>query len=386
MRLALYSPNGGYYTSDRVRIGIDGDFYTSPATHPAFGAVLALQLEQMWRLLNEPRSFTVVEGGGAKGFLARDILRYAVQLTPEFFDAITYVILENDKAGYVKYQTDGEIAVSWDAATEMQPITDGVFLSNELFDAFPRHRVAKEVGDLFEIYVSLSADGDFIELLDEPSTPALREYLTAAGVDLPERCRAEIDLEGAGYLENVANKIQRGFTITIDYGYHATDLYSERWRQGTILAYYKHTATNNYYIRVGRQDLTAHVDFTTLARGGERGGMVTEGLLTQQHFLKKLGIQTFLDRLREAGLRQDAYMTNRMSLLELTQREGFGQFGVLLQSKGIGRLGLDTLVDSRARHGDPSLTLPVLSDEHMPLMEGRYPHMAMQDFDIDRFL
>ena len=163
-------------------------------------------------------------------------------------------------------------------------------MSNELFDAFPRHRVIKQGKELLEIYVTLNNEEDFIELLDEPSTPQLKDYFTALDIDLPERCQAEIDLEGPSFMQRIALAIRTGFTMTIDYGFDAANLYTERMRQGTLLSYFRHTASNNYYIRVGRQDLTAHIDFTSFAKAGEDAGMETVGLMTQQQYLKKLGI------------------------------------------------------------------------------------------------
>ena len=80
MRFALYDPDGGYYTSGVIHVGADGDFYTAPAAHPAFGAMLALQLERMWELLGRPQPMSIVEGGGGKGLLAADILSYAKSL------------------------------------------------------------------------------------------------------------------------------------------------------------------------------------------------------------------------------------------------------------------------------------------------------------------
>ena len=94
MRVALYDPEDGYYRGDAERIGPEGDFYTAPATHPAFGALLALQLERCWDLLDRPEVFTVVEGGGGKGRLALDILAYVPGLAPDFARAVDYRIIE----------------------------------------------------------------------------------------------------------------------------------------------------------------------------------------------------------------------------------------------------------------------------------------------------
>ena len=72
MDLALYWPRGGYYSSGDP-IGPGGDYYTSPQVHPVFATLLAVQLFQMWELLDRPDPFTVVELGAGNGLLGRDL-------------------------------------------------------------------------------------------------------------------------------------------------------------------------------------------------------------------------------------------------------------------------------------------------------------------------
>ena len=108
MRAALYDPDGGYYAGGANHVGADGDFYTAPAAHPAFGAMLALQLEQMWELLGKPHPMSIIEGGGGKGLLAVDILAYARSLDPEFVAALDYRIIETGRNGRVRGVGSGD--------------------------------------------------------------------------------------------------------------------------------------------------------------------------------------------------------------------------------------------------------------------------------------
>ena len=378
MRAALYDPEEGYYTSGADRVGRDGDFYTAPSAHPAFGAMLALQLEQMWELLGRPAPFSVVEGGGGKGLLAGDVLSYAQSLAPAFGHSIEYRLVEVGRAGKVSGPgAGGEIDITWSQGTDEVGVGTGVFLSNELFDADPRHRVVNQGGRIYELLVDAGSQG-FTELLGPPSTPEIEEYFTRVGVTLPEGCEAEVDLIGPPFLAGVSASIDRGFSITIDYGYPAESLFSERRRRGTLLCHHRHVSSANPYIRVGKQDITAHVDFTALAIAGESAGMVTEGLLTQQRYLKKLGIQTLIDGLRRApNLSEEVVMANRMPMLELTAPDKFGRFGVLVQSKGLGApFGEDQVIFSRARRGDADVSAPLRTEDHAPVFEGKYPQYA----------
>lgn len=384
MRAALYDPDQGYYTAGGNHIGPDGDFYTSPSTHPIFGALIALQMERLWELMDRPETFTIVEGGGAKGLLARTILSYTEHLDLDFRRAVRYWVLEPERRARVHPSgAEDPQALVWEGSAALPSIEAGAFLSNELFDAYPVHRVIRQGGQLYELYVDLAGE-DFIESPDLPSTPALEEHFREVGIELPEGCRADVDLEGPRRLGQIGHGMERGFVVSIDYGYPAEMLYGVNRRQGTLLCYHRHLSSPNPYIRIGRQDITAHVDFTALARTGERVGLHTEGLLTQQRYLKKLGIQSYLDRLRESRLPPDAHTANQMAILELTRANGFGQFGVLVQSKGTGApWGIDTIAISRVRDGLGPLPLPLLTAEYMPLLEAGYPHFqAFQGLDL----
>ncbi len=365
MRVALYDPDGGYYSTLEDRIGPTGDFYTSPATHPAFGALLALQLERCWELLDKPAQFTIIEEGGGKGRLAADILAYSRHLAAGFSNAVDYHVVERGQNGRV---TPDEIQA-------------GAIISNELYDAMPRHRVIQQGQTLYELLVD-ATDAGFIELIAEPSTPELAERMRRLDVTLPNGSKAEIDLEGAAHLKQSASRLRRGFVFTIDYGYPAATLYDGSRREGTLLCYHRHTSSTNPYIRLGKQDITAHVDFTSLAWAAEEAGLLTEGLLTQQRYLKKLGSQAFIDALRERDLPPQDVLANRMAILELTRPNGFGGFGVLVHSTGAENgepFGIDDVVISRARGGLDGLPPVLLSPDHMPLLAGRYPQYSELD-------
>ncbi len=383
MRVVLYDPDGGYYSSLDERIGPGGDFYTAPATHPAFGALLALQLERCWELLDKPQTFTIVEEGGGKGRLAEDFFNYVRHLATDFCQAVDYRMVEFGRNGRVtpSQDDDAKIDINWDVDALPDEIETGVIISNELYDAMPRHRVIQQGETLYELLVD-ATDAGFIETIAEPSTPALAERLRQVDVTLPNGSKAEIDLEGTAYLSESASRLRRGFIFTIDYGFPAATLYDGSRREGTLLCYHRHTSSTNPYIRLGKQDITAHVDFTSLAWAGEEAGLRTEGLLTQQRFLKKLGSQAFIDALRELDLPPQDILANRMAILELTKPSGFGGFGVLIHSTGTEAgepFGVDDIVISRARGGLDGLPLALLTSDHMPLLAGRYPQYSELD-------
>ena len=354
MALALYGP-GGYYTGGEAnRIGAAGDFFTSPHAHPAFGALIALQLEQMWRLLGRPERFDVVEAGSGGGRLARDVGDFASALDASFAAAVAYQEVE----GYGSELPDGFA---------------GCLLSNELFDAFPVHRARMVEGELREVYVTLSEDGQLVEALDEPSTPDLAARLASEGVELGEGWTAEVSLEAEDWMRDAAPRLDRGYAITIDYGDPAERLYSERRRDGTLRAHYQHTASDDPYARVGRQDLTAHVDFTALIAAGEAAGLMPVTLMTQREFLTNLGAEVLLDVIARSDGPKQADLKGLRSLVDPT---GLGGFRVLVQAKGAPAAALACLDGESERRDlkariESGLAPPRLTPAHLDQLAGR---------------
>lgn len=383
METALYYPGLGYYSQARERIGAAGDFYTSPATHPLFGALIALQLEQMRQLLDIPPLFTVVEVGAGKGLLAKAVIDYLPHLSPAFASSLNYLAIEREKTEMLYPHLPSRKAATNNAipASSIPDRITGCFVSNELLDALPVHRVTRRKGRMFEVYVALQNDGSFCEVLDKPSSPLLEQQLISEGITLAEGQTAEVNLEAVRWIDNIARKLDRGFIITIDYGFLAQELYSEERKQGTLMTYYRHTAADNLYYRIGEQDITSHVNFTSLILAGEKTGLRVEGYTSQRQFLQNLGIKAFLQALTLKGLSQYDYTANRFAILELIKPGGFGDFKVLVQSKGLGPVNLYGLTPDnemvrglRSRKMD--LAVPVLGKEHIPLLAGKYPHLA----------
>ena len=284
--MALYHPDGGYYMADE-RIGAAGDYYTSPSVHPAFGALLAVQLFQMWQLLERPSKFTVAEGGAGNGLLCRDVTSAAECLDEEFAHSLRYVCVDRRATPGLEGGLDSVSRVASDSLP-LQGIV-GCILSNELLDAFPVHQVTLQDGRLREIWVTANG-GELALVAEEPSTPLLAGRLAALGVELKEGQVAEINLGLDKWARDVAHSMERGFVLTIDYGRLAEDLYSpaDRFR-GTLTTYRDHLQTDRPLERIGQQDMSAQVDFTSLARAGTHAGLEFLGYTTQADFLGNLG-------------------------------------------------------------------------------------------------
>ncbi len=333
MELVLYHPEYGYYTSKKEKIGKKGDYYTSSDVHSVFGGLIARQLEQMWRLLGSGR-YTIVELGAGKGWLCYDILNFIRTELPEFFEKIDYKIVEISR-NLIERQSNTlkglEEKVSWESFSEdgfsFNPI-EGSFLSNEFVDSLPVHQVIVENNCLKEIYVTIK-DDVFCEKIDELSSPELRDYFNTLKINLKEGQRAEVNLKVLDWVKNLSQYMHRGFVITIDYGHLAEELYSKQRYRGSLMCYYEHMTSENPYERIGMQDITSHVNFSSLMEEGARYGLSTTGFVRQSNFLIALGI---LNKMNEA----QGDIGKLLTMKNLFLPGGMGDvFKVLIQHKGI---------------------------------------------------
>jgi Uncharacterized conserved protein len=177
-------------------------------------------------------------------------------------------------------------------------------------------------------YVTIK-DDEFCEAIDDLSSPALRDYFNNLKIDLKEGQRAEVNLKALDWVKNISRCLNRGFVITIDYGHLAEDLYPEERYRGTLMCYYEHTTSENPYERVGNQDITSHVNFSSIIEEGIKSGLNTTGFVRQSNFLIALGI---LNKMNDV---QDD-INKLLTMKNLFLPGGMGDvFKVLIQHKGI---------------------------------------------------
>lgn len=352
MNWVLYHPQHGYYATNQVNIGAGGDFFTAPHLGADFGELLAEQFVEMWKLLSYPKPFTLVEIGAGQGLLVQDVLHYLHRHYFECFDAMHYIVVEKSAALRAEQQQRLKALsrfgdhLSWQTWDEI-PLGSivGCCFSNELVDAFPVHQFVWERGELQEVYVTCDRTSlQFSEIIDQPSTTQLLEYFELNGIDLksaayPEGYRSEINLAALEWLATVASRLQCGYILTIDYGYTADRYYLPTRTQGTLQCYYQHAHHSDPYINIGRQDITAHVDFTALKRQGERCGLSTIGFTQQGLFLLALGLGDRIAALSHHETTEtqsiNDILRRREALHALANPLGLGNFGVLIQSKGL---------------------------------------------------
>ena len=344
MEAALYDPEFGYYMTAGPRIGREGDYYTSLDVHPIFAELVGRQIAQAAEEIVPSGEFTIVEMGAGKGLLAQHLLNAYRRDKPDFLARLRYLLVERSPA-MVETQkqrllelTGTGVNIAWVLdldAVSADSIT-GVFLSNELVDAFPVHRLVKRPLGLREIFVGW--DGSrFIEIEAPPFSPDLEAYFARIGISLEVGQQAEVNLQALAWMRQVGTRLRRGLVVTIDYGHAAADLFAPARKTGTLLGYYRHTVSDSPYVHVGQQDLTAHVDLTSLALAGQDVGLKVTGFTNQLHFLIGLGIESAFARL-------DPESPQSAAMRELLRPDGMGTtYKILIQHKGMSAPQLDGL-------------------------------------------
>ena len=313
MELALYHPELGYYARADRRSGRAGDFFTSVDAGPLFGELLERQLSEMAAILNSefgiqnsewharipnsefqiPNSFDLVEAGAGNGQLSADILRAARHGAPVFYRTIRLHLVERSAAAREAQSavlgSEAERLIS--SGPVLPESFQGALIANELIDALPVHQVVMREDGLREVYVG-GGRARLALVEGPPSTPALAEYLNRIGIALQPGWRVEINLRACEWMREAAQRLRRGFIIVIDYGHEALELYSASHSSGTLTAFHRHRSAGpespglpSWLQFPGEQDITAHVDFTSVRAAAEGEGLQALGFLDQTYFL-----------------------------------------------------------------------------------------------------
>lgn len=354
MELALYDVPHGYYMTKKAepdlsssdRIGWDGDYFTAPELSPILAKTLVRQILAIDDQLGHPPQFTFMEIGAGNGTFAFDFIQECRTIASDFSHRLSYQIIERSSHLQSRQaarlsalgQGWGEEHLSWKSAIEevdSNSIT-GVVFSNELVDALPVHRVRMADQRLHEICVSYKS-GRFVECLDHRLSPELIKYLETHKVALSEGQTSELHLAAEVWMKHVARLLHRGIVVTVDYGHTHRDYYRSDRKDGTFLCYHRHAISTDPYVRVGEQDMTAHVNFSALASVGLTHGLDLVGLTTMANWLIGLEVE-------ELVRDQDPESDDVRALTHLLRPHGMGTtFKVLVQRKGMEAFSLQGL-------------------------------------------
>lgn len=352
MEQALGHPEHGYYARANLLWGRRGDFETSPEVHPIFGYLWGRQIEECWQLLDRPQSFDLMELGGGSGAFAVSILDWLRERAPTCYAAAKVQLIEGhpqrlreQREVLQTREHEAEYILMGEWLNREAPVY-GVAISNELFDAFPVHLVERRGKELREWYVVNASEEGLDFEIGEASIPALSQYFEKLGLEPGDGCRAEVPLAAVKTMRQLAARFERGYMITIDYGYEAEWLYAPWRRMGTLMAFRAHSPQPNPLMLPGLTDLTSHTDLTSLTLAAKCEGFETTQSVSQSEALIALGIGKQLEATRErAELDVAGFIEARRAVETLIEPAGLGRIRVLAQAKGAQLKGLRCLID-----------------------------------------
>jgi len=338
MRQALYHPEHGYYSSDQCAIGRRGDYFTNVSVGPVFGQLLAAQFAEIWEHLGQIDNFILVEQGAHHGEFARDVLESARKSCPDFFAAVRYRIIEpfpvlQDRQSQTLAGFEGKI--EWRESIDALEPFAGVHFSNELLDAAPVRLIVSvetKTGstDWLEKFVTLN-DDEFAFLHQPTDNRKLRDHLQKLPAR-PASYETEVNLAAPDWIENVSRKLVRGYLIVVDYGFRRNDFYAPHRSAGTLQVRAQHRLLPSPFEQIGHADITAHVDWTSIAERAEGCGLQAKGFADQHHFITGI-----LSELGRDSLWENVDSKTKRALQTLLHPEMLGRsLQVLALAKNVG--------------------------------------------------
>jgi SAM-dependent MidA family methyltransferase len=281
MELALYHPTHGYYTGHITTIGRSGDFSTALTIGDALVRSVAAWAKAEANLLALPVT-QIIELGGGVGQLASGVLQ---AFSP--WQRVRYQIVEISKTlRQVQEQKLRGKNIRWEDSVEAALDAakgQAILISNEFVDAFPCKRFERKPEGWMEIFLGL--DGDiWREEYAEDKAPLASSVLS---MECTTGQRVEAFESYKNWLGTVDRHLQLGALLTVDYGGSPNEIY-HRKPGGTMRAYFRHQRIEGMgiYLRPGRQDLTADVNFVDLQIWGEQLGLKTIQSTTQAEFIR----------------------------------------------------------------------------------------------------
>ncbi|MBT4804449.1 MAG: SAM-dependent methyltransferase [Legionellales bacterium] len=285
MHAALYTPNIGYYSSSTPKIGAKGDFITAPEISPLFGNCIARQINEY---IAEHGQISILELGPGNGTLAASILRN-VNL-----DSITtYQLLEVSASLKQQQQQllQHELQENYHKIKHIDKLPknfNGIIIANEVADAMPVNRFTTGP-DLLEQFVDIQNE-KFIPINIKATNSDLISQVNNLDVNLPHGYSSETNLAMTSWIKALSEALQQGLVLLIDYGYPQLEYYHTERDGGTLTCFYKQKAHDNPFINIGAQDISAHVDFSLVAKAAVAANMTLIGYCEQSHFLMNLGL------------------------------------------------------------------------------------------------
>ncbi|HHB92375.1 MAG TPA: SAM-dependent methyltransferase [Thioploca sp.] len=291
MQRALYTPGLGYYSAGMRKFGVDGDFVTAPEITPLFAQCIARQCQQV---LANFESGVILEFGAGSGIMAVDILKTLEKLdclpTHYFILEISSNLQLQQKAMFEAQAPQFLSLVKWLSKLPAEPL-QGIILANEVMDAIPVQIFTVQADNISESHITY-ADNSFQWQEQVTSNEILQQAVTK--LELPVGYVSEINLALLAWIQSIADILEAGMVLLIDYGFPNKEFYHPQRNKGTLMCHYRHHSHIDPLILVGLQDITAHVNFTAVADAAVSANLHVAGYTTQANFLLACGLADIL--------------------------------------------------------------------------------------------
>ncbi len=343
MNLALYAPGLGYYSAGLKKFGRLGDFITAPEISPLFSQCLAIQCHH---IMQQSGLNTLLEMGAGSGIMAIDIMQ---ELERQDSLPEQYLILELSADLRDRQQKAIEDKIphlasrfNWLDQLPASPF-NGIVIANELLDALPVHLLRLSGTQSFERFVVLDKKQQFIwqdQSIEEPRLNVIANeirdiHLSIQALnDKPGRDYiTEVNLLAMDWIGSIADIMEQGAILLVDYGYTAREYYHPQRFMGTLMCHYQHHRHDDPFYLPGMQDITAHVNFSHIARSAEAAGLTLYGFTTQAHFLMAGGLVELTRDLDPDDVVHFTETARQIKMLTLPEKMG-ELFKVILLAKG----------------------------------------------------
>lgn len=317
MNWALYAPKYGYYSGRNEKIGRYGDFATAPQLTDLFGKCLSQQIEQIL----PQTAGNIYEFGAGTGKLAVDI----IQTLPENTWQNYYIIelsadLRTRQKDYIQQKTP-QYAHKIKHLDRLPETFDGFVFGNEVLDAMPCEVVEKRKDGIYRMGVTNTPQG--FDWASEKATGFLLEQAAFRLPESPTPYRTEINLQAEAFMKTLAERLNCGGMLWIDYGFDRKEYYHPQRTMGTLIGHYRHHTVDNPFVLTGQMDLTAHIDFSAIADAATSQGVDFIGYTTQAAFLLSCGITDFLADLGDTA--SDTYIKTVAAVQKLLNPHEMGE-------------------------------------------------------------
>lgn len=323
MELALYEPGLGYYSAGATKLGRDGDFVTAPEISSLFSRCIAAQCAEVIERLGRA---DVLELGAGSGIMAADVLGELARLgrlpSRYFILEISADLRERQRRTIAARVPQLLDRVEW--LEELPQGLRGVLIANEVLDALPVQRFRIRGSQVNALGVTWQLGQlDWSEVHADPALEAqVRAIEQEIGTPFPDGYTSEVNLRLGPWIKALADALQEGVALFVDYGLPQRQYYRHDRSEGTLLCHFRHRFHDQPLINVGVQDIGAWVDFTAVATAAAQAGLQIAGFSTQAHFLIGCGIEQLLARLPEDEITERVQLARQAMMLTLPGEMG----------------------------------------------------------------